>query len=158
MRWNTVRWPLVEYRIPAKGVNHSIQQSLMEESLRRKRRRRERRCASIGLEHRCLHNSAGAECSQTLHSYNRLSTKSVLNNEKVNYIRSNPVTNSKSFVGNTLGTKDVVRPRDRTQVLTQPCLVRMWWNTVQWPLVECRIICGKHKWFDPAIADGGDPA
>ena len=79
------------------GVNHSIQQSLMEESLRGKRRRRERRCASTGLEHRCLHDSAGAECSQTLYSYNRLSTKSVLNNEKVNYIRSNPVTNSKEF-------------------------------------------------------------
>ena len=44
-----------------------------------------------------LYNIAGPERSQTLHSYNRLSTKSVLNNEKVNYIRSNPVTNSKEF-------------------------------------------------------------
>ncbi len=39
----------------------------------------------------------GQKSSQTLHSYNWLSTKSVLNNEKVNYIRSNPVTNSKEF-------------------------------------------------------------
>ncbi|MFR8228855.1 MAG: hypothetical protein ACLVAH_02780 [Anaeromassilibacillus sp.] len=29
---------MVEYRIPTKGVNHSIQQSLMEESQRRKRK------------------------------------------------------------------------------------------------------------------------
>ncbi|MFR8228601.1 MAG: hypothetical protein ACLVAH_01465 [Anaeromassilibacillus sp.] len=62
-----------------------------------------RRCVreSVSLRDRTktqrLCNIAGPERSQTLHSYNRLSTKSVLNNEKVNYIRLNPVTNSKEF-------------------------------------------------------------
>jgi hypothetical protein len=58
---------LVECRIPAKGISHSIKEPLLEENLRRKRRRRERRCASTGPEHGCLHDIAGLECSQTLH-------------------------------------------------------------------------------------------
>ena len=46
MQWNTARWPLVEYRILAKGIRHSIRQPLMEESQSRKRHRCKRRCAS----------------------------------------------------------------------------------------------------------------
>ena len=69
----------------------------MEEHQRRKRKGAKDATHPPGQNTGVYTILPGQKSSQTLHSYNRLSTKSVLNNEKVNYIRSNPVTNSKEF-------------------------------------------------------------